>query len=92
MQAKSDVGNTSVMSQALNTAASGIASATSVVGDVAKSVFDAGSGVLQQSTSSFGSLIGRMTTSNSAKPTPLESFVGMITKQNAKGSTMSQEG
>ena len=89
MQAKADVGNTSIMSSALNVAANGIASATGLVGDVVKSVFNAGGGTPQQnSTKDFGTLINRMTTSNSAKPTPLEGFVTMVTKQDAKGSTV----
>ena len=88
MQAKADVGSTSIMSTALNTAANGIASATGMVGDIVKSVFNAGGGEVQgSSTNDFGTLINRMTTSNSAKPTPLESFVTMVTKQDAKGST-----
>lgn len=87
--AKGEVGNTSVMATALNSAAARIASSTGVVGDVARSVFNAGGGhVSGNSTRDFGALISRMTTSPSAKPTPLESFVGMVTKQNAKGSTM----
>ena len=88
MQAKVDVGNTSIMSTALNTAANGIASATGLVGDVMKSVFNAGGGSSDGSTKDFGTLINRMTTSNSAKPTPLEGFVTMVTKQDAKGSTV----
>ena len=88
MQAKADVGNTSIMSSALNVAANGIASATGLVGDVAKSVIDAGGAIVGQSTKDFGTLINRMTTSNSAKPTPLEGFVTMVTKQDAKGSTV----
>lgn len=87
-QAKGDVGNTSIMSKALNSAAVGIASSTGVVGDVARSVFNVGSQVQGDSAASFGALMIRMTTSNSAKPTPLEGFVGMVTKQDAKGSTM----
>lgn len=78
------------MSTALNTAANAIASSTGLVGDVAKSVFNAGSGATpqgNQTTGNFGTLINRMTTSNSAKPTPLEGFVTMVTKQNANGST-----
>ena len=87
-QAKGDVGNTSVMATALNSAAAGIASSTGIVGDVARSVFNAGGGHAQgDSTGDFGALITRMTTSNSAKPTPLEGFVSMVTKQDAKGST-----
>lgn len=87
--AKGEVGNTSVMATALNSAAARIASSTGVVGDVARSVFNAGGGHASgNSTGDFGALISRMTTSPSAKPTPLESFVGMVTKQNAKGSTM----
>ena len=89
MQAKTAVGNTSIMSTELNTAANVIASSTGLVGDVANSVFNAdGAGAVQgNSTNDFGTLISRMTTSNSAKPTPLESFVTMVTKQDAKGST-----
>ena len=87
--AKGEVGNTSVMATALNAAATGIASSTGVVGDVARSVFNAGGGhATGNSTGDFGALINRMTSSPSAKPTPLESFVGMVTNQNAKGSTM----
>lgn len=87
--AKGEVGNTSVMATALNSAAARIASSTGVVGDVARSVFNAGGGHASgNSTRDFGALISRMTTSPSAKPTPLESFVGMVTKQNANGSTM----
>jgi hypothetical protein len=87
-QAKGDVGNTSIMATALNSAAAGIASSTGVVGDVARSVFNAGGGHAQgDSTGDFGALITRMTTSNSAKPTPLEGFVSLVTKQDAKGST-----
>ena len=86
--AKGEVGNTSVMGTALNAAAVGIASSTGIVGDVARSVFNAGGGhYTGNATGDFGALINRMTTSNSAKPTPMESFVGMVTKQNAKGST-----
>ena len=81
-QAKGDVGNTSVMATALNSAAAGIASSTGIVGDVAS-----GGHAQGDSTGDFGALITRMTTSNSAKPTPLEGFVSMVTKQDAKGST-----
>ena len=88
IQAKNDVGNTSIMATALNSASVGIASSTGVVGDLARSVFNAGGGYVQGgSTMDFGALITRMTTSNSAKPTPLEGFVSMVTKQDAKGST-----
>ena len=87
--AKGEIGNTSVMATALNAAATGIASSTGVVGDVARSVFNAGGGhATGNSTGDFGALINRMTSSPSAKPTPLESFVGMVTKQDATGSTM----
>lgn len=86
--AKSDVGSTSTMATALNAAAAGIYSSTGVVGDVARSVFNSGGGHAQgDATGDFGQLVTRMMTSNSAKPTPLESYVGMVTKQNAKGST-----
>ena len=86
--AKGEVGNTSMMGTALNAAAAGIASSTGIVGDVARSVFNAGGGhYVGNATGDFGALINRMTTSNSAKPTPMESFVGRVTKQNAKGST-----
>lgn len=79
------------MSTALNTAAYGIASSTGMVGDVMKSVHNAGVGTQQTNSSNdFGALINRMTTSNSAKPTPLEGFVTMVTKQDAKGSTKAQ--
>ena len=47
MQAKTSVGNTSIMSTALNTAANAIASSTGLVGDVVKSVFNAGGGTPQ---------------------------------------------
>lgn len=87
--AKGDVGNNSIMGTALSAAATGISSSTGVVGDVARSVFNAGGGhSIGNSTGDFGALINRMTSSPGAKPTPLESFVGMVTKQNAKGSTM----
>ena len=86
--AKSNVGSTSTMATALNAAAAGIYSSTGIVGDVARSVLNAGGGHAQgDATGDFGQLVNRMVTSNSAKPTPLESFVGMVTKQNAKGST-----
>lgn len=87
--AKGEVGNTSMMATALNAAATGIASSTGVVGDVARSVFNAGGGhAMGNSTGDFGALVSRMTSSPSAKPTPLESFVGMVTKQDANGSSM----
>ena len=41
MQAKDEIGNTSIMAADLNIAANGIASATALVGDVVKSVFNA---------------------------------------------------
>lgn len=44
VQAKANIGNTSIMSGALNTAATGIASATGLVGGIAKSVVNAGAG------------------------------------------------
>jgi hypothetical protein len=37
---------------------------------------------------SLGNLIGRMTSSPGNKPTPVESYVGMVTKQDSKASTM----
>ena len=87
--AKGEVGNTSVMATALNAAATGISTSTGVVGDVARSVFNAGGGhAMGNSTGDFGALVSRMTSSPSAKPTPLEGFVGMVTKHDATGSSM----
>ena len=87
MQAKSDIGRTSIMSNSLNSAANGMSSNFGLVGDVANSVFNAGQPSQAGSTRDFGTLVRRMTTSNGAKPTPLESLATMVTKQNAKGST-----
>ena len=36
----------------------------------------------------LGKLVNRMTTSMTNKPTPVESYVGMITKQDTKYATM----
>ena len=53
--AKGEVGNTSIMANALNAAATGIASSTGVVGDIARSVFNAGGGNASgNSTGDFG--------------------------------------
>ena len=46
VQVKVNIGNTSIMSGALNAAASGIASSTGLVGGIAQSVVNAGAGAI----------------------------------------------
>ena len=102
MVAKNAIGSTAAMSSSLNGAAFGISSSTGIMGDVISGAISTVGGnqvALTQYTdpsgnktlgavAEIGPLAVRMTTSRSAKPTPLEGFVGLVTKQNAKGSTM----
>jgi hypothetical protein len=76
------------MTSALNTASSGISSTIGLVGDVASSVVKASSGVAGKAIGEFGNLVNRMTTSSGNKPTPVENYVTMVTKQNAKNMTV----
>lgn len=76
------------MTSALNSAASGISSTIGLVGDVASSVTKAAGGVAGAAVGELGSLVNRMTSSSGNKPTPIESYVGMVTKQSTKGMTM----
>ena len=48
----------------------------------------AASGVAGAAVGEFGNLVNRMMTSKGNKPTPIESYVGMVTKQSTKGMTM----
>lgn len=76
------------MTSALNTAAAGISSSIGLVGDVATSVVKASGGVAGQAIGELGRLVDRMTTSSGSKPTPVETYVGMVTKHSTKGMTM----
>lgn len=76
------------MTSALNTAASGISSSIGLVGDVASSVVKASGGVAGAAIGTLGQLVDRMTTSSGNKPTPVETYVGMVTKHSTKGMTM----
>lgn len=70
----------------MNAAADGILQNMGIVGKVAQSVLN----VQSQSGSSignFGKLVQRMTTSNRDAPTPVESYVAMVTKTDAKNAT-----
>ena len=58
------------------------------VGQLASSVIGAQKGDRHGAVGALGGLVSRMLTTNSAKPTPLEGFVGMVTKQDARGSSM----
>ena len=76
------------MAQFLNQAAVSIASSTDIVGEVVESVFKVNEASIRENpTTDFSNLVVRMMVFSGAKPTPLECFVGLVTKQNAKGST-----
>ena len=73
--------NTSIMSSALTGASSTIASSIGGVGDLASKVI----GFTGEGLGGLGGLMQRMTSSPSAKPTPVESYVSMVTKHDATG-------
>ena len=69
------------MSSALTGASNLISSSIYGVGDLASKVL----GFTGEGLGRLGGLIQRMTTSPSAKPTPVENYVSMVTKQDATG-------
>lgn len=87
-QAKNEVQNTSTMASALSGASNIISSSIGGVGDLASKVLGlTGSGIGE-----LGGLIQRMTNSPSAKPTPVESYVSMVTKHDATGMGRAEQG
>lgn len=76
------------MTTALNEAADGISSGMKLVGDVATSVTKVSTGAAGAVVDELGSLVNRMTQSPGNKPTPVESYVAMVTKNNTKNMTM----
>ena len=84
MQATNQVRQAGVLSSTLNAASQGISSTIGAVGSIADSVAKVGT----QGLGSLGKMVNKMTQSVGNKPTPAESYVAMVTKQNAKGATM----
>ena len=76
------------MTSALNAATSGISSGMSLVGQVASSVAKVSTSAASGVIGTLGNLVNRMTTSPGNKPTPVESYVAMVTKNNTKNMTM----
>lgn len=73
-----------LLTTALNTASTGIASTIGAVGGIVDSVAKVGSDGLGE----FGKLVNKITSSSGNKPTPVESYVAMVTSQNPKQATM----
>ena len=91
IQATNQVRNSGVLTSALNSASRGIASTIGVAGNLASSVMDASTSIAGSGISGIGNLaksIGRMTSSRGNKPTPIESYVGMVANGNSKAPTM----
>lgn len=76
------------MTSALNDAAKGISSGIGLVGKVATSVTRISTGAAGSVVSGLGGLVNRMVQSPGNKPTPVESYVAMVTKNNTKNMTM----
>ena len=90
IQATNQVRNSGVLTSALNSASRGIASTIGVAGNLASSVMDASTSIAGSGISGIGNLaksIGRMTSSRGNKPTPIESYVGMVANGNSKAPT-----
>jgi hypothetical protein len=77
-----------IMTQTLNVAQKGISGTLGVVGDVTSSVIKVSSGVAGSTIGEFGKLVDRMTSGSETKPTPLDSYVGMVLKDNPVQSSM----
>lgn len=75
------------MSSALTGAQNLISSSIGGVGQLASKVL----GFTGEGLGGLGGLIQRMTTSPSAKPTPVESYVSMVTKHDATGMGQTQQ-
>lgn len=90
-KATNAVRNSGVMTSALNAAQSTISSSLGVVGKVASSVAKTGGGVAATAVGDLGKLVTRMTSPTGGKPTPLESYVTMVTKHPANGMTSMKE-
>ena len=84
LQAMNTVRQSGLLTSALNTASAGIASTMGAVGGIVDSVAKVGSGGLGE----FGKLVNKITSSVGNKPTPVESYVAMVTSQNVKQATM----
>ena len=69
---------------ALNLAKDGIEGTFGLVGEVTGTVTKGTLGIAGDVFGGFGKLVKRMTTSTGNKPTPVESYVGMVTKENPK--------
>ena len=90
-EATGNVRRVGTLASTLNSAATGITSSLGLVGKVAGSVVEAASGVAGSTLGEFGSLVNRMVNVKGNKPTPMESYVGMVTKEkmkDMKGTTM----
>ena len=75
----------------MNTASRGIANTIGVAGNLASSVISASTSIDGSGISGIGNLaksVGRMTSSRGNKPTPIESYVIMVTNSNSKAPTM----
>ena len=83
MQAKAEVQNTSVMAKALNGAQNLISTSVNGVGRLASKVLS----ITGQGLGQLGGLVERMTKSSSDKPTPLETYAGLVSKQDMNGTT-----
>ena len=59
-----------------------------LVGNVSDSVLNATTGVAGHAIGEFGKLVERISNSGGNKPTPIEAYVGMVTKDNPKEQTM----
>lgn len=91
IQATNQVRNSGVLTSSLNSASRGIASTIGVAGNLASSVISASTSIAGSGISGIGNLaksIGRMTSSRGNKPTPIESYVGMVANDNSKAPTM----
>lgn len=77
------VGDVKQMNNTLNKALIDIHQKIGTVGKIATSVLKTGYDVGE-----FGALVRRMSESNGSRPTPIEDVVGMITKRNTTGATI----
>ena len=75
----------------MNTASRGIANTIGVAGNLSSNVISASTSIDGSGISGLGNLaksVGRMTSSRGNKPTPMESYVGMVAHDNSKAPTM----
>lgn len=79
MAATNEVRQTGLLASALNLASTGIQGSIGLVGRVADSALGVGGDLAK--------VVGRMAGTNNTSPTPIESYVSMVSRQNATNAT-----